>query len=48
LFYIFRKNIRIRNIRKKIKAKKLKEIIINKLKKRKNIIKGKELSDFKP
>ena len=47
MFYIFRKNIRIRDVKEKIKAKKLKEIIINKFKKRENIIKGGELSDFK-
>ena len=48
LFYIFRKNIEIKDIKKKIKAKKLKEITINKLKKCENTIKGKKSSNFKP
>ena len=47
LFYIFQKNIKIKNIKKKIKARKLKEITINKFKKYKNIIKKKKLSDLK-
>jgi len=46
LFRIFKKNIEIKNVKKKIKAKKLKKIIINKFKKRENTIK-KKLSNFK-
>jgi len=47
LFYIFKENIGIKNIKERIKTKKLREIIINKFKKCKNIIKKGELSDFK-
>ena len=48
MFRIFKKNIGIRNVKKRIKAKKLKEIIINKLKKCENIIKKEKSSDLKP
>ena len=47
LFRIFRESIGIRNVKEKIKARKLKEIIINELKKCENAIKGKRLNDFK-
>ena len=47
MFRIFRKNIKIRDVKEKIKAKKLRKIIINKFKKRENIIKGKKSNNFK-
>ena len=46
MFYTFKKNIGIRDI-KKIKAKKLKEIIINEFKKRENVIEKGKSNDFK-
>jgi len=48
LFCTFKKNIKIRDIKEKIKVKKLGKIIINEFKKRENAIKKGKLSDLKP